>query len=68
LIIQLRNQLSGALNQFTPDLNDEEKLKQLIGDLTKFGIRIQTDNTSLNQLAQVKNDLGIWRCLLLCNK
>ena len=48
-------------------MNDEEKLKQLIGDLTKFGIRIQTDTASLNQLAQVNHYLGIWRCMLLCN-
>ena len=57
-----RTKLIGGLNEFNPDLTEEAKLKQLLLDLSTFGVKLpenmntkQTSNVSLKQYPIIRD-------------
>jgi NIMA (never in mitosis gene a)-related kinase len=54
-----RTKLIGGITEFNPDLNDESKLKQLMLDLSTFGVKLP-ENTNTKQTSNVTKSAFIF--------
>lgn len=66
----LRTKLIGGINEFNPGMTDEAKLKQLLQDLSTFGVKLP-DNLNTKPLLAVNNllmTIGLRRNGMLFNQ